>query len=94
MFLFEQNGVCVQVIATGRKGHIVSIQQSQDGDVLTVEVEDVGVRALRPTEVRPVAPQIVSCVLTDRFCRDFQWEEGGVRRGEGVYSLSSIAVLV
>lgn len=79
------------MIATGRKGHIVSIQQGQDGDVLTVEVEDVGMRALRPNEVRPLAPQIVSCVAIDRSVDNGRGQAGvggGRKRRRGERDLA------
>ena len=49
------------MIATGRRGHVT--EQGRDGEELTVEVEGVGIRALRPEEVRPLPPQIVSRVM-------------------------------
>lgn len=60
LFWSVQDGVCIQVLATGRRGHIVSSRQDGGGIELTVELEGVGRRAFRPDEVRPVPPQIVS----------------------------------
>lgn len=62
-FFFVQNGVCIQVIATGRRGHVVSSRQGQDGEDLTVEVEGVGVRSLKPRDVRPLPPNIVRVIF-------------------------------